>query len=212
MVFFRGMMELDMLKFFERRGGGGNSQDRQAERYVYDQNEARRLGAERQERKTVAALLYGNEYLGYPDVQLNNGDEERLLSEMRSGRVGENEERGMLLAIRDPIAQFGADRVTMGISGDKHRSRILAQMSGRGFENWQTVDSQDLMRFMQNCIVKCVRKWTINFQCSDIANKKSANADFLFLFRYSVYFFCVCIARLVKRINCATPRWHRRPQ
>ena len=107
MVFFRGMMELDMLKFFERRGGGGNSQDRQAERYVYDQNEARRLGAERQERKTVAALLYGNEYLGYPDVQLNNGDEERLLSEMRSGRVGENEERGMLLAIRDPIAQFG---------------------------------------------------------------------------------------------------------
>ena len=149
MVFFRGMMKLNMLKFFERRGGGGNSQDRQAERYVYDQNEARRLGAERQERKTVAALLYGNEYLGYPDVQLNNGDEERLLSEMRSGRVGENEERGMLLAIRDPIAQFGADRVTMGISGDKHRSRILAQMSGRGFENWQTVDSQDLMRFMQ---------------------------------------------------------------
>ena len=113
MVFFRGMMELDMLKLFERRGGGGNSQDRQAERYVYDQNEARRLGAERQERKTVAALLYGNEYLGYPDVQLNNGDEERLLSEMRSGRVRENEERGMLLAIRDPIAQFGADRVMM---------------------------------------------------------------------------------------------------
>lgn len=106
----------------------------------------------RQERKTIACLLYGNQYIGEPDVRLPDGAEETALEMMSDGRIGPNDERSLLLSIKDPIAFHGVNGVNAKLGNEKHKRRILgyAIAGADGFNNYtNALSEKSISKFIE---------------------------------------------------------------
>ena len=106
----------------------------------------------RQERKAIACLLYGNQYIGEPDVRLPDGAEETTLEMMSDGRIGPKEERSLLLSIKDPIAFHGIGGVNARLGNEKHKRRILgyAIAGADGFNNYTNVlGEENVSKFIE---------------------------------------------------------------
>ena len=97
--------------------------------------------SKRQERKAIASLLYGSQYIGEPDVRLPDGAEETALEMMSDGRISPKDERNLLLSIKDPIAFHGIDGVNAKLGNEKHERRILgyAIAGVNGFDNYTSM-------------------------------------------------------------------------
>lgn len=146
-----------MVKFIERfkkdkneGDDGGDWEDLQREEFAGEKKSAEAENNERQKRKIIAVLLYGDKkYIEAPDVTLNEGDEDKLLDEIGSGRIGAREERQLLTSIKDPISKHGAEKVYGGMSDDKHQRRILSYMVGGRFDEWDKTGAPTLEAFRQ---------------------------------------------------------------
>ncbi|MBQ9018102.1 SpoIIE family protein phosphatase [Candidatus Saccharibacteria bacterium] len=119
------------------------------------ENQEAKLNAERQQRKIIAALCQGGGrvdkgIIWMRDVSLPNGAEERVLSMIRSGEIGEREERQLISEIMDPVTKYGKEAVMQRIT-DKHELRLLGGMTkgDEGFYGYQELTSDDLAGFRE---------------------------------------------------------------
>lgn len=119
------------------------------------ENQEAKLNAERQQRKIIAALYQGGGrvdkgIIWMRDVSLPNGAEERVLSMIRSGEIGEREERQLISEIMDPVTKYGKEAVMQRIT-DKHELRLLGGMTkgDEGFYGYQELTSDDLAGFRE---------------------------------------------------------------
>ena len=112
------------------------------------EGERRVASLARQERKITRFFSSGDMgVINEHDVNLQPGEERHVLGEMQSGRIDRGSERHLLLSIKDPVDLAGSDRVFARMGGDKHFCRIIATITGRGFDNWQSVSEDDMMEF-----------------------------------------------------------------
>ena len=103
--------------------------------------------AEIVQRKIIAAFLYGNSVLEKENVVLRASDEEMVLSGMRDGRITEKDERNLLLSIKDPVTKYGEDGVDRRLGMAEKERRILAYMTGMGFNGWEQTDGVSIKDF-----------------------------------------------------------------
>jgi serine/threonine protein phosphatase PrpC len=106
--------------------------------------------AERQRRKITAYLLYEHnpDYISAPDVQLNPDDQNNLREQLADGTITRDDERALLLSMKDPIRKLGVDGVFGQLSTQKHYLRILAAHTEPGFSNWQHATANSLTNFL----------------------------------------------------------------
>ncbi|MCR5573091.1 MAG: DndE family protein [Candidatus Saccharibacteria bacterium] len=112
------------------------------------EGERRRENMARQERKIVRFFSSDNpDAIDVHDVELFDGEEERVLEGMRLGVISTEDERDFLWQIEDSIDQLGRGRVFRKIKDNRRYCQIIATLTGKGFENWQSVTSADMMAF-----------------------------------------------------------------
>ena len=114
-----------------------------------DHEEERRMAdLARRERKITRFFSSGDVgVISEHDIDLQPGEERRVLGDMQNGRIDRGDERHLLLSIKDPISLAGSDRTFARMRGDKHFCRIIADMTGRGFDNWRSVTEDDMVDF-----------------------------------------------------------------
>lgn len=101
------------------------------------------------QRKLIAAFLYGNSVLEKRNVVLNASDEAMVLSGMRDGRITDKDAKSILKAIKDPIKKYGEDGVDRRLGFAEKERRILAYMTGLGFNDWEQTDGVSIKAFSQ---------------------------------------------------------------
>lgn len=101
------------------------------------------------QRKLIAAFLYGTSVLEKRNVVLNASDEAMVLSGMRDGRITDKDAKNILKAIKDPIKKYGEDGVDRRLGFAERERRILAYMTGAGFNDWEQTDGVSLKEFVK---------------------------------------------------------------
>ncbi|MBQ3306074.1 hypothetical protein IJH02_01395 [Candidatus Saccharibacteria bacterium] len=101
------------------------------------------------QRKLIAAFLYGTSVLEKRNVVLNASDEAMVLSGMRDGRITDKDAHIILKAIKDPIKKYGEDGVDRRLGLAERERRILAYMTGLGFNDWEQTDGVTIKNFVK---------------------------------------------------------------
>ena len=122
------------------------------ERHETERLDPEQAKAERQQRKITAYFLYDKNpgYIFTPDVQLNDGDEDRLSERIANGEVTSKDERELLLSIKDPARKVGYEGIYSSMQSNKHELRILAHHSGVGFNNYQQANPNSVNLFLEH--------------------------------------------------------------
>lgn len=113
--------------------------------------------AERQQRKVIAAFLYGRN--GHPDgirldefeaPSLPRGGRDKFLDRLAKGQITPESEKEFLASIKDPVSRDGLEKVKESLQS-RHELRILGQMThgDLGFSHWNELSSQDLGIFLE---------------------------------------------------------------
>ncbi len=142
-----------MVKFMEKLRGVRTSESEASEWDTVANMEFQREedNGRRQQKKIEACLLTGDyDMLGEKSVDLPEEYEEEFLRKVGDGEIGLDEERGLLMNIRDPINAQGKDKMFEEISKSGHEKWIMAYMSGYDASNWQRVDSVDVAKFVHD--------------------------------------------------------------
>lgn len=110
--------------------------------------------AARQQRKIIGALMGARDgepdmrVINLPDVEVSSSTREEFLDKIRSGEIGQDEEKMLLTGILSPVQKYGAEYIR-GRMG-KHELRILGAMTGgsNGFNRWMELGARDLEKFV----------------------------------------------------------------
>ncbi len=152
-------------KIKERLNGGNEAANNNADRWNMDgvqfrgsraENAERpaETNAQRQQRKIIVALARSGDgpidmsAIGDNSVVVSDEMRQRILEKMAHGGYIEQQEHDLIANIDGPIDRHGAESVFRDVSGDTTR-RILSEMSGRGFGNWQYTAANDVNAFIE---------------------------------------------------------------
>lgn len=97
---------------------------------------------ERQERKIISALLHGANALRYPDAAVSEQDRQLVYDALANHTISPQQKSAILSNIVTPVNQ--SPEKTIDAMQDKHERRILAYLSGTGFDYWQSTSVYDL--------------------------------------------------------------------
>ncbi len=89
------------------------------------EQEREQANTERQQRKIIASMMYGTEWLNVPDVKLPDGAEDDFLEKLSDGEIDVNAEKNLLNSIKGPVRAYGVTKVNERLGADKHLRRIL---------------------------------------------------------------------------------------
>lgn len=119
---------------------------------VQDANYAERARQDRlrQKNKLMRAILHGSDVMdssrpSSAPTELSPADQQRVYDVFNSHQINAAYESHFLQELMPPIGQHGeyaAD--VLDTLNTKHDRRILAKFSGRGFNNWENVNTDDL--------------------------------------------------------------------
>ena len=115
---------------------------------------------ERQKRKTVAYFLSGEkaEWINSPDAEgIGEEDVSEYLDKVEGGEIGYAEKERFLQRIQGPVERRGEDGVFFGdpergapgIAGLRQEQRILATMTGVGFNNYAQTGAEEVAKFVE---------------------------------------------------------------
>ena len=144
-----GLIEKDPTEIGESAANWGKLREVKYAGSKKPEVEPRGLELTRQERKIVRFFSSGGDtnVITMDDADLSQNEAEDVLMGMQSGRIGINEDIQLLLSINDPIGHDGSDKVFERIRSNRHYSRIIADLTGKGFDYWQFVTKDEMMEF-----------------------------------------------------------------
>lgn len=136
---------------------GSRSPERHAQPYnqsagheAIQQAEAAKKETERQEDKLIRAFMQNPEagLFSAHRVQVGKAEREDFYQKVASGEISALEESEVLQNIATPLDVGVPHQQVLAGMQDKHERRILAEMSGTGFDNWQYVNPNALSATM----------------------------------------------------------------
>ena len=105
--------------------------------------------AKKQQNKLIRALLdHDYAVLGHPDVNVTEADRERFYNMVSNGQISGMDFAQIISSIRGPLESVGKEELFPKIIDDNHEKRILAYMSGIGFENFEKITPDTLEDFL----------------------------------------------------------------
>ena len=105
--------------------------------------------AKKQQDKLIRALLdHDYAVLGHPHVEVSDVDRERFYRMVSTGQIGKVDFENIIASIKGPVESEGADVVLEKITDKNHEKRILAYMSGLGFDNFERVQAETVKDFI----------------------------------------------------------------
>lgn len=115
------------------------------------------LRRERQKRKAVAYFVSGGnmEYIGMNDVGLRPGVDDQFYEQIQERGVDKQLEEDLLRKIDGPLVKasekevFEGNDEREGILGYRQEQKILAEMSGAGFDSYEQVKPSDVGKFLE---------------------------------------------------------------
>lgn len=109
----------------------------------------------RQERKIIASFAYGQDghpdlsYINYADVEVSQDMHDAVIDGIAQGVISRSQEREFLSDIRTPSDFADGAQKTMDRINSRQERRILADMTGVGFYNWQNTSANDIREFLR---------------------------------------------------------------
>lgn len=104
---------------------------------------------ERQERKLIGALLHDVHDLEKPDVEVSDQDRDTVYRALESGQINTDAKSDLLRKIVTPAQRPNNQNNVLASLSSKHERRILAYVSGAGFDNWEHLSTSDLTNTLQ---------------------------------------------------------------
>lgn len=104
----------------------------------------------RQQNKLIKALI-SHDYavLGHPEVDVSDEERERFYRMVSNGQIGRSDFAGVVASIKGPLELEGAEATLKKISTSNFKKRILAYMSGLGFDNYEQVRPEIVKDFLE---------------------------------------------------------------
>lgn len=104
----------------------------------------------KQQDKLIKALI-SHDYavLGHPDVDVTEEERERFYRMVTNGQISGTDFSQIIASIKGPLENDGAEAVLPKITDDNHEKRILAYMSGLGFDNFEQIRAETVVDFLE---------------------------------------------------------------
>lgn len=135
----------ELVEFGKRRFGG--EVEKSSERV---ERHNRWIPVDRRQQRKIAAVLLTGDIRQIERREIDEEiDEGEVLRRIRQGEIGQKEYRQVVDNIMGPMdRRGGVEEVAEGLR-TKHERRILAEMSERGFENWEGAGASELYQFRE---------------------------------------------------------------
>ncbi len=105
---------------------------------------------ERQRRKLIQAILNRDaKILGQSDTEVTEADRTRFYDLVNRGIIKNADADRMIISIKGPLESEGADAIFAKISATNYERRILAYMTGLGFDNYENIRPKSVETFLE---------------------------------------------------------------
>lgn len=106
--------------------------------------------AKKQQDKLIRALI-SHDYavLGHPEVNVPDEERNKFYRMVSNGQIGRADFAGIIASIKGPLELEGAEATFAKVATDNYKKRILAYMSGLGFDNYEQVRSETITDFLE---------------------------------------------------------------
>ncbi|MBQ3325966.1 hypothetical protein IJG79_02365 [Candidatus Saccharibacteria bacterium] len=106
--------------------------------------------SDKQRRKLIQAILNRNpKILGQDDAKLSQEEEIRFYDLVNKSLVKHSDADRIIASIKGPVDSVGIDAIFAKISASNYERRILAYMSGVGFDNYEHTRPQTINDFLE---------------------------------------------------------------
>lgn len=105
--------------------------------------------SDKQRRKLIQAILNRDpKILGQSDVEMKKEDEIRLFDLINKGLVKNEDADRIVISIKGPVESEGVDAIFAKIAAGNYERRILAYMTGVGFDNFESTVPHSINDFL----------------------------------------------------------------
>lgn len=106
--------------------------------------------AKKQQDKLIRALvLHDYAVLGHPEVDVSEDERTKFYRMVSNGQIGKSDFAGVIASIKGPLELEGAEATLAKVATDNYKKRILAYMSGLGFDNYEQVKPETIKDFLE---------------------------------------------------------------
>lgn len=108
------------------------------------------ISQEKQRRKLIQAILNRDpKILGQKDVEVTDADRQRFYDLVDKGIIKNDDVKRIIVSIKGPLETDGAEAIFARISATNYERRILAYMTGIGFDNYEHIKPRSVEIFLE---------------------------------------------------------------